>query len=30
MVYNGAVLDQKLDEVRDIYLDDDSTGYAYF
>ncbi|MBX9809331.1 hypothetical protein K2X92_03015 [Candidatus Gracilibacteria bacterium] len=30
IVYNGIVLDRKFDEIREIFLDQESNGFVYF
>jgi hypothetical protein len=30
LIHNGAILDRKFDEIREIYLDTDGGGYTYF
>lgn len=30
IVHNGSILDRKFDEIREIWLDTDGTGYVYF
>ncbi len=30
LVYDGAIIDRKFDEIREIFLDADSSGYVYF
>lgn len=30
LIYNGSIIDKKFDEVREIFLEENGTGYAYF
>ncbi len=30
IIHNGAIIDRKFDEIREVYLDSDGGGYAYF
>lgn len=30
LIHNGAILDRKFDEIREIYLHADGGGYVYF
>ncbi len=30
LIHNGTILDRKFDEIREVYLDTDGGGYAYF
>jgi len=30
LVVDGSVLDRKLDEIREVFLEKNSSGFAYF
>jgi hypothetical protein len=30
LIHNGTILDRKFDEIREVYLDTDGSGYVYF